>query len=358
MVPSVFADYPWDCNSDHPYLWSNGECKFHKESFLKNMCPSTDPYRWSDNYCHSERESFLENGCPYHSPYEWSNGECKFHKESFLKNMCPSTDPYRWSDNYCHALTESGLKIGCPDSYPYEWSDGTCNIVQESKTIPISENPQNIQAMYLVSIIVVIGVIIGIVFAFRNKKRESSAVPSPPVPSPPVPSPPPVPSSPTPLSSPTSENVLKSEDLVDHKQTSDDQINKNCSLCKVSFPSSQAMLQHTIEKHSLVNIKWQEVFLFMPFVSIWAFYRIKKLGKGLLLALGLDSLFFGIIFLMLMVSNVSNNENGTIVFFIGVMFVWLGMIWLRIHYMIKWSRQWNKKRDIQIESLSNEPKQD
>ena len=213
----------------------------------------------------------------------------------------------------------------------------------------------------LVSIIVVIGVIIGIVFTFRNKKRESSAVPSsPPVPSPPVPSPP-VPSPPVP-SPPTSENVLKSEDLVDHKQTSDDQINKNCSLCKVSFPSSQAMLQHTIEKHSLVNIKWQVVFLFMPFVSIWAFYRIKKLGKGLLLALGLDSLFFGIIFLMLMVASVSNNENGilvsNVVFFIGVMFVWLGMIWLRIHYMLKWSRQWNKKRDIQIESLSNEPKQD
>ena len=232
------------------------------------------------------------------------------------------------------------LENGCPVDYPDLRSDGKC------WRVPESENP-----LYLVIIIYVIVFIIVIVFTFRNKKRESSAVPSsPPVPSPPVPSP------------PTSENVLKSEDLVDHKQTSDDQINKNCSLCKVSFPSSQAMLQHTIEKHSLVNIKWQVVFLFMPFVSIWAFYRIKKLGKGLLLALGLDSLFFGIIFLMLMVASVSNNENGilvsNVVFFIGVMFVWLGMIWLRIHYMLKWSRQWNKKRDIQIESLSNEPKQD
>ena len=235
------------------------------------------------------------------------------------------------------------LENGCYNNSPYLLSDGNCSNITEL------ESTQNIQAMNLVIIISVIGVIIAIVFILTNKTLTSPTLTTP-VPSPPVPSP------------PTSENVLKSEDLVDHKQTSDDQINKNCSLCKVSFPSSQAMLQHTIEKHSLVNIKWQVVFLFMPFVSIWAFYRIKKLGKGLLLALGLDSLFFGIIFLMLMVASVSNNENGilvsNVVFFIGVMFVWLGMIWLRIHYMLKWSRQWNKKRDIQIESLSNEPKQD
>ena len=391
MVPSVFANHGFPisetlengCHVYSPYFWSDGAVRANP-LFLP---ASHAPYLWSDGTCNPDKESFLGNGCPYHDPYLWSDGKCKFAKESFLKNMCPSTDPYRWSDNYCHALQESeGLENGCYNNSPYLWSDGTCNTLQESEVlengcpvdypyllsdgkcsnIPELENPQNIQAMYLVSIIVVIGVIIGIVFAFRNKKRESSAVPSsPPVPSPPVPSPPvpspPVSSSPVP-SSPTSENVLKSEDLVDHKQTSDDQINKNCSLCKVSFPSSQAMLQHTIEKHSLVNIKWQVVFLFMPFVSIWAFYRIKKLGKGLLLALGLDSLFFGIIFLMLMVASVSNNENGilvsNVVFFIGVMFVWLGMIWLRIHYMLKWSRQWNKKRDIQIESLSNEPKQD
>ena len=356
MVPSVFA------NHDIPEKLENG-------------CLVISPYLWSDGTCHGYGNPYPSvwdslNGCPDHFPYLWSDGTCK--------NYCP----YRWSDNYCYALQESeGLENGCHVNSPYLWSDGTCNTLQESEGLengcPVDypyllsdgncsnitelESTQNIQAMNLVIIISVIGVIIGIVFTFRNKKRESSAVPSsPPVPSPPVPSPP-VPSPPVP-SPPTSENVLKSEDLVDHKQTSDDQINKNCSLCKVSFPSSQAMLQHTIEKHSLVNIKWQVVFLFMPFVSIWAFYRIKKLGKGLLLALGLDSLFFGIIFLMLMVASVSNNENGilvsNVVFFIGVMFVWLGMIWLRIHYMLKWSRQWNKKRDIQIESLSNEPKQD
>ena len=269
MVPSVFANHGFPiseklengCSVDYPYLWSNGKCR---------TCPSTDPYRWSDNYCHALQESEgLENGCHVNSPYLWSDGTCNTLQESEV------------------------LENGCPVDYPDLRSDGKC------WNVPESENPQNIQAMYLVSIIVVIGVIIGIVFTFRNKKRESSAVPS----SPPVPSPP-VSSSPVP-SSPTSENVLKSEDLVDHKQTSDDQINKNCSLCKVSFPSSQAMLQHTIEKHSLVNIKWQVVFLFMPFVSIWAFYRIKKLGKGLLLALGLDSLFFGIIFFKLLVEKIT-----------------------------------------------------
>ena len=329
MVPSVFADYPNDCFINYPYLWSDNKCRTLQESDLKNMCPSTGPYRWSDNYCYTLQESDLKNGCS-------------------------SSNPYRWSDNKCHTLQESDLKNGCSSSNPYLWSDNKCHTLQESDL----RNHLSI----LIPVIFTISAIVGILYFLLkpekesglsqnkkpyddNKKLHPTSTLSPPVPS-----------------SPTSENVLKSEDLVDHKQTSDDQINKNCSLCKVSFPSSQAMLQHTIEKHSLVNIKWQVVFLFMPFVSIWAFYRIKKLGKGLLLALGLDSLFFGIIFLMLMVASVSNNENGilvsNVVFFIGVMFVWLGMIWLRIHYMLKWSRQWNKKRDIQIESLSNEPKQD
>ena len=269
------------------------------------------------------------NDCFIDYPYLWSDGKCWNNPESDLKNGCSSYNPYRWSDNYCHTLQESDLRnhlsILIPVIFTISAIVGILYfLLKPEKESGLSQNKKPYD---------------------DNKKLHPTSTLSPPVPS-----------------SPTSENVLKSEDLVDHKQTSDDQINKNCSLCKVSFPSSQAMLQHTIEKHSLVNIKWQVVFLFMPFVSIWAFYRIKKLGKGLLLALGLDSLFFGIIFLMLMVASVSNNENGilvsNVVFFIGVMFVWLGMIWLRIHYMLKWSRQWNKKRDIQIESLSNEPKQD
>ena len=304
MVPSVFADYPNDCFIDYPYLWS-------------------------DNKCHTLQESDLKNGCSVDYPYLWSDGKCWNNPESDLKNGCSSYNPYRWSDNYCHTLQESDLRnhlsILIPVIFTISAIVGILYfLLKPEKESGLSQNKKPYD---------------------DNKKLHPTSTLSPPVPSP-----------------PTSENVLKSEDLVDHKQTSDDQINKNCSLCKVSFPSSQAMLQHTIEKHSLVNIKWQVVFLFMPFVSIWAFYRIKKLGKGLLLALGLDSLFFGIIFLMLMVASVSNNENGilvsNVVFFIGVMFVWLGMIWLRIHYMLKWSRQWNKKRDIQIESLSNEPKQD
>ena len=33
-------------------------------------------------------------------------------------------------------------------------------------------------------------------------------------------------------------------------------------------------------KQEPVSIKWQIVFMFIPFVSIWAYYRIEKLMSG------------------------------------------------------------------------------
>lgn len=159
------------------------------------------------------------------------------------------------------------------------------------------------------------------------------------------------------------EKFSKLDELVNHGQTIHNQIIKNCSLCNSSFFSPQLMIEHTKEKHHKVKIGWQIVFLFVPFVSIWAYYRIKRLDDGIVLSAGLIGLLYGGIILMIIVGNASdpNFENEfSMWLMVLAMFVSLGItIWLKIHYMLKWSREWNKKINSQIELLSKEePKQD
>ena len=83
-------------------------------------------------------------------------------------------------------------------------------------------------------------------------------------------------------------------------------------------------------KKSKVNIDWQSVFAIIPFVNLYAAYRIQKLRKFLLIFIPFTlALNFGV------------------AIFIPYPYSWpiaaAILIPVEIYYMRKWSRQWNEK---------------
>ncbi|MGI0026605.1 MAG: hypothetical protein ACREAD_02040 [Nitrosopumilaceae archaeon] len=76
-----------------------------------------------------------------------------------------------------------------------------------------------------------------------------------------------------------------------------------------------------------VNVNWQTLFAFIPFVSIWAFYRIEKLRKGLVI--GLICLGIGMVlqFLLPWPFGIMSELSVNIPVF--------------IHFIRKWSKEWN-----------------
>jgi hypothetical protein len=76
-----------------------------------------------------------------------------------------------------------------------------------------------------------------------------------------------------------------------------------------------------------VNVRQQCIFAFIPLLNIWAFSRIKKIRKWLLLSLALVGL--------------SLVVNLFVPFPFSVVIDWAISIPVTIHYMRKWSIQWN-----------------
>lgn len=96
------------------------------------------------------------------------------------------------------------------------------------------------------------------------------------------------------------------------------------------------------KKHS---VKIQVIFMFIPILSIYAYYRIQKLVNGILLSFGLSALAYGIIFGGFFASElVSSNSDLEGLMIFSTMGVGIAIFyWLKIHYMIKWTREWNDK---------------
>jgi|APSaa5957512535_1039671.scaffolds.fasta_scaffold339759_1 hypothetical protein len=104
-----------------------------------------------------------------------------------------------------------------------------------------------------------------------------------------------------------------------------------------------------------VSLKWQIVFMFIPLVSIWAYYRIGNLTNGILLNILLVAGFYGVAFLTMFITtlifdfdkpdeiNMANYDilSGSlmVVLFGFVIFVY----WIKIRYMLKWTREFNQK---------------
>lgn len=97
-----------------------------------------------------------------------------------------------------------------------------------------------------------------------------------------------------------------------------------------------------------VSVNWQTLFVFIPFVDLWASYRIQKLRMFLLIFLvgfGIGSTLiliavFGVeVFFMEDVDEFSSNFT-----LIGVHIgLTIAQFALAVYLIRKWSKEWNKK---------------
>ena len=90
-------------------------------------------------------------------------------------------------------------------------------------------------------------------------------------------------------------------------------------------------------KQEPVNIKLQIIFVFIPFLNLYAFYKIQKLRLALLIFLPL-----GFLSRLLEAIIVRVNDTSGMLFVLSILFAGLSigvLVWL----MHKWSKQWNEK---------------
>jgi hypothetical protein len=100
------------------------------------------------------------------------------------------------------------------------------------------------------------------------------------------------------------------------------------------------------DKTKAVSVGWQLLFMFIPWVSIWAYYRIEKLQLGIVLSIALSVLYItGILFgsLLGMMFDSDEGYGGSILYSSILVGLIVLMFYLKFHYMIKWSRNWNKQ---------------
>jgi hypothetical protein len=75
-----------------------------------------------------------------------------------------------------------------------------------------------------------------------------------------------------------------------------------------------------------VSIAVQVILCFIPLVWLWGFYRIEKLGAGILMVIGVAILAIVLVFIPVF----------------GAGLAWLASFLLPIYYMVKWSQKWNE----------------
>ena len=78
-----------------------------------------------------------------------------------------------------------------------------------------------------------------------------------------------------------------------------------------------------------VNVGWQTIFMILPYIWIFAFYRIQKLRMGLVLLL----ITVGVTTAFQMILPFPYGLGSALVISIGI----------PIYFIRKWSREWNKK---------------
>ena len=96
-------------------------------------------------------------------------------------------------------------------------------------------------------------------------------------------------------------------------------------------------------KQKSVTVAWQVVFTFIPFVDLWAFYRIQKLGLYLVIIYGGQIITyiilgntFGFNGSLMEMPDVSSN-------YISILSVIIAFHLLAIYLVVTWSRDWNRK---------------
>ncbi len=89
-----------------------------------------------------------------------------------------------------------------------------------------------------------------------------------------------------------------------------------------------------------VSIAVQVILCIIPLVWLYGFYRIEKLGSGILMVIGVAILAIVLLFIPVF----------------GYALAWLASAILPIYYIVKWSQEWNE--NILTEGKSSENEED
>jgi len=101
-------------------------------------------------------------------------------------------------------------------------------------------------------------------------------------------------------------------------------------------------------KQKPVNVNWQTVFVFIPILDLWAFYRVQKLRLALLIFLvGFSAAAIVMVYATLgpeglMVEDLDEiySNSAYIGSSIGLT---IAQYALAVYLIRKWSKEWNKK---------------
>jgi len=159
------------------------------------------------------------------------------------------------------------------------------------------------------------------------------------------------------------ENFEKREELINHGKTIHNLKVIKCPICNMSFLHFKSMDGHT--KEHKVSLAIQIVLWFIPLISLWTFIRIQRFTKMIIVNL----ISFGAMFIPVIILGIVNPNHLDPIFetpihneIFGVLsigYIYGVMFIPSLFFLIKWSIEWNKRIDTQIESLSKEePKQD
>jgi len=93
---------------------------------------------------------------------------------------------------------------------------------------------------------------------------------------------------------------------------------------------------------STVSVNWQTLFIFIPIISLWALYRIKKLRRGLAIFIPVNIVISFIVeFAMRLSERLQDSSLSLTSFMIGLGISIVG-IFIMIYFIRKWSKQWNE----------------
>ena len=91
-----------------------------------------------------------------------------------------------------------------------------------------------------------------------------------------------------------------------------------------------------------VSIAVQVILCIIPLVWLYGFYRIEKLGSGILMVIGVAILAIVLLFIPVF----------------GYALAWLASAILPIYYIVKWSQEWNENILIEGKDDKNEEDDD
>jgi len=99
-----------------------------------------------------------------------------------------------------------------------------------------------------------------------------------------------------------------------------------------------------------VKIVWQIIFIFIPVLDLWAFYRIKKLRKFILIVWIPEIVITMVIITPMILASVEQSLTGSPMlddqFLMEIILLYIietGFTILSIYLVYKWSKEWNRQ---------------